>query len=146
MHVNKLLFALAWFTILSWAVLLLLCIFWLVWPYHVIDFTYNELPILNENHIVHRGQPVLWKSDHIHYTNGVKVIITKNLVCSTLTQFPDTSYLTKAGSFTAVNSSVTIPSNNVLGKCFVNILSVFAINPLRSITFEKHTEGFTVVP
>lgn len=140
---NRTLLFLSWCTLLSALGIVLLIMFWLFYPYHVIDFKYDKLPILNKR--ITNGDTLLWQGDHVHYTDGVPVKVSRQIICNTLTNLPDSSYISKRGHFQSVNSSVIIP-NGLEGECHIKIVSQWAINPLRTIIIEKETENFTIIP
>lgn len=135
----------AWLAILTTFGFLLTVFYWLTYPYDVISFKYDKLPILNENHIIHRGETILWMGNHEHYTNGVHVRVSRQIVCASLINLPETSYVTVKGHFESINSSVVIPSNAPEGVCHIDIQSIFGINPIRTISIHKLTEDFTIV-
>lgn len=141
---NRIFVPAAYLSILSTLGLMGLVFFWMFWPYKVIEFKYDRLPIINPNHIIRRGEAILWKGEHVHYTDGIHVSVSKKIVCSTVINLPEVSYVTERGPYAATNSTVVVPESAPNGTCYVELQSTWAINPIRNITIEKLTEEFTI--
>ena len=120
--------------------------YWLFFPFvpFVTEFPAG-LPILNGGKVVHAGERIVYHGGGTHYTDGVIVDVTAQLLNDVVIPLPDRRYTTVLGRFSAINSFYEVPLYAPAGKYRLVLDAIFHVNPLRSITYRVITEEFTVV-
>lgn len=116
--------------------------YWALWPYEPFTFYSEKNEILTP--VVKPGEPVIWKTDVFHNTDGKLVEISRAIEDGYIINLPDTAYLTTRGRQTFNNSSVVVPLFVPPGEYHVKIYNKVRVNPIRTIVVVRETETFTV--
>jgi hypothetical protein len=147
---NRFIFSIAILTIGLAMGLIMLVLYWLLYPYsqeQYIEWEYEKNPILNEGGIVKRGESVLWSVD---------VNILKNFDSTTTRYiqsddsgcdfkiYQTTQMSLSVGQKHYVNSNLTIPFSMIPCRYYVHLVSEIKVNPIRLITVVRDTDYFIV--
>lgn len=116
-----------------------------MYPFQVAKVFYEQNPLVNST--LHRGDPIAYKVDVEHFTEGVVVDVTRELRCGEdVLSFAPISYTThKNGREQFINSTLTVPMRTPLGTCHVISDGHFHLSPFRTIDFVTRTADFEVV-
>lgn len=138
---NKVWQIFAWITINFTLGFLLLIIFWLVYPYKVIEFK-QPIKILTPQ--VKRGEHLSYEVDYCKYSNH-QPLITRTFIDGVIYQVPDgISKLNDKGC--GVNTiQMYIPKALPTGKFYVEINYHYELNPVRKLDITVKTEQFEII-
>lgn len=120
--------------------------YWLFYPYNPVTFTFPKSRILNPNHQVHRGEPILLEVDATYERGGVPVQIDRRIVDDFVFYTTQTSIITTEGHTKYTQSAIAIPPYLPYGTYHELLFLTFKVNPIRSITVVRESEDFQVVP
>jgi hypothetical protein len=132
------------FITLTMAFLLIsVAIYWLVYPYRVLEIKGSVFPILNENKTIKRGHVLYFESDNCKFMN---------ITATTSRTFVDTLNYYIPMTITNVRKgcgkvTISVPVSELLppGKYYLHNIFQYKVNPLRTITVEHDTEYFTII-
>lgn len=129
------------------SVMLIVILFWLLYPYKTIDTGPQPYQILGAApHSFVQGETFTYRYRYDKYTNQIPEVrkqFVDGLVFDASSFGP--AIITGKGSGTAF-AKVQIPDTLPPGEYFMRILVTYKVNPLRDVTHEYVTEKFTVVP
>jgi hypothetical protein len=116
----------------------------LFWPASL-PIVYNEpLPVYPE--VVHKGDTLTFVME-VNKRKQYTVDVHKNIVCEdgNLVTLADARTNIPLGRQT-VKPEVIIPQKASYSTCFIEITSVYEVNPLRSETQVMRTQNFKIIP
>lgn len=137
---NKILYRLAWLTILSAIYIVSLVSCWLLFPYKTTEF--KNLPIKVENKTLAAGEDLVYYVEYCKYTD-VFPEISKKFVDGIIYTVPSAVSSTKKGCGTN-KIQIEVPKNLPAGVYHLNLNYRYKVNPLRTIDIIVVTEDFTV--
>jgi hypothetical protein len=116
----------------------------LFWPAQL-PIIYNEpFPVYPE--VVHKGETLTFTME-VNKRKQYTVDVHKNIVCE------DGNLVTLAPAHTniplgrqTVRPEVVIPTKASYSTCYIEITSVYEVNPLRSETQVMRTQSFKIIP
>lgn len=119
--------------------------YWALWPYEPLVFNVSTYSILNENKIVHRGEPLVFMSDSCRNFVG-EIHIHRAFIDGIIFNTPDiTFYQSEPGCVRYLNTDVVVPHTLPPGKYKLKIQDIIQVNPIRSVVAEIYTEEFLVL-
>ena len=126
-----------------------LAAYWLWWPVEPFVTTLSNIPrpIMNPGKIVHQGERIQFQvAAGFHYTDGVSVTVTAQLMNDFLLPLPERTFITTYGPWESrINSNYIVPEFAPPGPYKLRLFTAIHINPLRSIYQMWETEEFQVV-
>jgi hypothetical protein len=135
---------LGWMAILGNLSILLLVIFWLIFPYQL-PYVYQPIEILNPNKTIAIGETIDMKIELVKKDN-TEALIRPNITCSDGITVP---LITKdlslpIGAHTLLSSAYSLPPVNQGTTCRFNFDVNYQVNPIRDIPMRWSSEEFTV--
>ena len=121
--------------------LILLVIFWLVYPYKTVEFKDKVFPVINK--IVKRGKLVNYTANYCKY-GDFTAIVTRTFRNGLIYVMPSTITNRPQGCHT-MTVSVLIPLEIPIGTFIMEQVYKIQVNPIRSVTIIQNTEPFEVV-
>lgn len=138
---NRLMKFIAWLTIFSAIGLMIICIYWVVYPYKTVEFTKTPFPVKEKT--TQRGGYVFYEVDFCKYTERLPQV-SKTFVDGVLYTIPE-AVGAKNPTGCHVNLVQTyIPKALVPGDYVIQINYKYKVNPLRTIEIYTETEKFKV--
>lgn len=143
---DKVWHAIAIITFVSTTILVLIMLFWTIYPYKVSEVKV-PIKILNDNKQIRIGETIemeiqvnkpseLKPEGSVYITCNDGNLVTMN---SMTTNLP-------VGEYTVVNRLYKLPPKVAVGsKCKFNFRNVYQVNPIRDITREWASEDFEVI-
>jgi hypothetical protein len=122
---------------------IIVVIFWLVYPYKLIDFKNSPFPVLNENLTVKSGDRMSYLIDYCKYTDEMPRVI-KYFVDGVVLEINTVDGVLEKGCHKTV-LDVYIPRAIAASSYSVKIVATFKPNPIREIKYVTKTLNFTVV-
>ncbi len=127
--------------------LILLIIFWLVYPYETVEVK-TPVEILNEKTEIAPGEPIVMELNIVKSTN-LAPQSTQFILCSdgslTFTD-PGTPRNLPPGEYRVISDTNLLPAKLIPGsRCTYNFRNSYRVNPVRDITNEWSSEQFLVV-
>lgn len=139
---NKIIILASWFTILSALVLVLICLFWLLYPYN--PATFRRLPHKLSTNKIHGGNFI---TIYVDVCKNTKVApeISRVFVDGVIYQIP--TYVTVDDDLGCKvrNVQIYIPKGLPTGKYTISTTFKFYMNPLRTIIMQTKSEQFEVL-
>lgn len=139
---NKIVQIISLLTISSALIMIVVVVYWLIYPYKVADFNNLPFPIMNENKTVSRGERLRYFIDYCKYTDTMPEL-TKFIIDGVVYEMPKTVGIAHKGCNNAV-SDVYIPRSIPSGTYHLKTVARYKVNPLRTIEIVNETEAFTV--
>lgn len=133
-----------WFIIASLIVsfaILLLFLFWWIYPYKTIEVSKQPYPVLTPT--VQQGEMMMYQIDYCKYTEAIATV-SKSFVDGIVYAIPENSLNLPKGCDSRT-TSIIVPKSLPPGNYYLRILGSYKINPIRVITVEYVTEHFDVV-
>ena len=134
-------------TMVSAFILLLTILFWLLYPYKIIEYTpddnYNIIYGVNEKNEVEQGGKIAYEFDYVKTTDIVPKI-SRRFVDGVVFNAADGGVILPKGSGHAIVET-DIPETLPPGTYQLEILRSFQVNPIRTIEVVDKTEEFTVI-
>jgi hypothetical protein len=122
---------------------LLVVFVWLVWPYDVVRFEQEPMPV--ERGVVHPGEVIAY---HAVFTKFMNVSGWANvrLMDHTITFYPPQLYGGTPGDYNIWSRTFAVPLNQPPGTGYYLDFNVeYRVNPVRTIIERYRTEAFEVV-
>lgn len=145
-HNSKFWHAITLITFISASLIIVVCLFWLIYPYKVSEVKV-PIKILNDNKQIRIGETIemeiqvnkpseLKPDGSVYITCNDGNLVTMN---SMTTNLP-------VGEYTVVNRLYKLPPKVAVGsKCQFNFRNVYQVNPIRDITRKWASEDFEVI-
>ena len=140
---NKLFYIAAWIAIILFGIMLLIVMFWLVYPYKTIEFK-QPFQVMNENKEVKRGEDLVYVIDFVKYGNHTGHV-TRDIICQD-------NRVTLEGNVSNVppgsgvrEARVNVPEKTSLGECKYRSTITYQVNPIRNVIVRLESEPFIVV-
>lgn len=133
-------------TFISVSVILIVSIFWLIYPYQVSDVK-EPIKILNENRQIRVGEPIEMELI-VNKPTNIKPVGSVFITCDDGNLVTMNSAVTNlpVGEYTVINNRYLLPPKVMVGaKCQFNFSNVYQVNPIREITREWNSEYFEVI-
>ena len=134
-------------TMVSAFVLLITILFWLLWPYKIIEYDpstdYNIVFGLDQDGAVEQGGKIAYEFDYVNETDIIPQI-SKRFVDGIVFNAAEGSISLPVGSGHAVVET-DIPETLPPGTYHLEIIRKFKVNPIRTIEVISQTEKFVVV-
>lgn len=140
MIMNKKLYIFSWLVLVSAAVFIGVCLYWLVYPYNPIVF--KDIARV-ENKLVYGGGYLGYKVNYCKYTT-VKPLITKQFIDGIIYNTPQIVGLDDMKGCKVVNVKMYVPRALMPGQYLVHTTYRYQVNPLRYIDVTLDTEKFTI--
>ena len=142
---NKFLYYFSWSVIILLIGLVLLCGYWLLFPYNPLEINYpeNRNVLLVENREVKGGEHLTIHLDFCKNTNIVP-IISAWFVDGLLYQSADVPAFPKKTGCQKVNLQIYVPKGLPEGEFAIQRTYSYKMNPLRTIHVTFKTETFTI--
>lgn len=116
--------------------------YWLFRPYDVIEF---NAPYVTLKSTYKKGEVLTLSIDATQKTNGVKVDVYRSFIDGFVFNFPEVPhYFTQKGRKAYINISTIIPEKTMPGIYRFKTVSVFHVNPIRTIEIIKTTNDFVI--
>lgn len=138
---NKVFYALAWFTILSAIGLMLLVSFWYLYPYKIITFIEAKFPIVTKE--VNQGGFLKYVVNYCKYTD-VRPIVSRSFVNGIVFTTPLTLTSRQTGC-NKMTVGVKVPEELPRGIYHIEMTYQYKVNPLREITLKHSSDTFEVL-
>lgn len=117
-------------------------IYWLFWPYKVIDYHTLPLPVVNKQ--VRAGEAVELVHDFCKFIN-VKLTANVSIEDGVIQSYPTLENFTTKGCYNR-NSRHTIPAYFHSGeKARIHYTLFYKVNPIRTIEYQLYSEEFTIL-
>jgi hypothetical protein len=129
-------------------VLMLVLLFWIVYPYKTADIQ-EPIKVLNENHQVAPNEKISMEL-HITKYELYPVETTNTIICGTRiyvvgSVLPKGSSTLPKGSYVRIQDAYTLPGDAMPGEtCQFTFHNDYKVNPIRVVTKEWRSESFTV--
>lgn len=129
----------------GWVIMLGYNLYSKYYPTEVGHSYFDKNPVI-EN-VLRPGDPIRWKVNYDHYTEGVLVDVTRELRCGIdLYSFTPISYTTEKGHVEFINSTLTVPLRATPSpSCSVHTTAHFHISPQKTVIIEGQTEEFSII-
>lgn len=137
---KKLINYFVWATIAVALGLAILMLFWLNYPYRIIEFDSDKFSV--DRYYVRQGQVIVFDSNYCKYTDlsaGVYRIFKNDIIFHT----PKMIGNIKKGC-SSVSVAVPIPKELPPGEYVIENVYEYQVNPIRSIVIRHDTEPFYV--
>lgn len=131
-----------WLGLITAWLLILLCGFWLLYPYKTIEFNRPLGLIQNEDKTVKRGDRIRYLIDYCKYTN-IMPEITKFFIDGVVYETPKTVGVASKGCGLQI-SDAYVPKAIPEGTYSLKIVATYKVNPIRTIKIVSQTEPFVV--
>jgi hypothetical protein len=122
--------------------LVLLCGFWLLYPYKIAEFKNVPFPIMNENSTVTRGERVRYEIEYCKYTNE-SPSLTKYFIDGVIYETPKSPSSVPSGCGKII-SDAYVPKAIPTGVYSIKSIAEYKVNPLRTIKITNYTQQFIV--
>lgn len=142
---NYTLLALLMFIIAS----LLVCLFWLVYPYKTADIV-EPIPVLNEGNYVARGEPIVMELKITKYSSSPvegdnSILCDSGRIYTIQSMTKRVSPSLPEGTFTRVQNAYKAPVDVPVGTtCHFVFRNQYHVNPIRTIIRQWISEPFTI--
>lgn len=132
------------------SVLIILILFWSLFPYKTSDVV-EPIKILNENHQIKLGERIKMEL-HITKYNLYPVDAANSLICSNGRIYVIASIMPKGasilpkGTYIRVQDAYSLPNDAEIGTtCHFTFQNSYKVNPIRSIVKSWRSEDFEVI-
>lgn len=133
-------------TFISASVIIVVCLFWVFYPYQVSEVKV-PIEIENENNQIRVGERIEMRLQ-ISKPNNIKPEGTVFISCddgNLVTMASLTSNL-PVGEYSLINDKYVLPPKVAVGsKCVFNFRNSYQVNPIRDIVKEWYSESFEVI-
>lgn len=133
-------------TFISASVIIVVCLFWVFYPYQVSEVKV-PIEIENENNQIRIGERIKMRLQ-ISKPNNIKPEGTVFISCddgNLVTMASLTSNL-PVGEYSLINDKYVLPPKVAIGTtCQFNFRNVYQVNPIRGITKDWYSEEFKVI-
>ena len=138
---NKFFYYISYITILSALFLIGLVLFWMVYPYRILEFQDAKFPVLSKK--VVQGGSLNYYAAYCKYAN-IPSLLTRSFTNGILYTMPSMTTNNPTGCH-KVMAIVAIPKELPVGTYQMKLLYEYDPNPIRHITIEMYTEKFEVI-
>ena len=143
MILKRMLNTISFISVVSAILLILLVIYWLIYPYKTVKFSYPKFPVLNKNRTIKRGDNLFYQVDYCKYVD-LPSLVTKAFSNDIVFFVPETTGNSPTGCH-SVNIQMQVPADLPMGDFHVMLTYTYQVNPIRSVTVRQETEEFKVV-
>jgi hypothetical protein len=133
---------LPWLILITFWLVVLVLLYWYLYPYKPI--TFNKTPFPVETKIVKVGGILTYDIDYCKY-NTIVPTTTKTFVDQIIYDIPDTTAIAKKVGCSTIFVDIQVPSNLPAGQYHLGITYHYQVNPVRKIDISVETEMFQVV-
>lgn len=143
---DKLWHAIAIITFVSTTILVLIMLFWTIYPYKVSEVKV-PIKILNENKQIRIGETIEMEIQ-VSKPSDLRPDGSVYITCNDGNLVPMNSITTNLpiGEYAVVNRLYKLPPKVAIGsKCQFNFRNSYQVNPIRDITKEWYSESFEVI-
>jgi len=138
---KKLLHWSTWLGIItSWCIIVVV-VFWEIFPYNIIMFTAPTFPVMNKT--VKQGEMVKFVSNYCKFTD-ISADVSRIFKNEILFYTPPTVGNIKKGC-SNVTVAVTVPSELPSGSYVIENVYQYRVNPIRTVIVRHDTDEFRVV-
>lgn len=141
---SKIFIIVGWIGIILAGLMMLILIYWMLYPYDVTEQNLDPLTISNPNKTITAGNPVLYNVDFCKFRD-VSGVAQIQLIDTVVLNYPPITYAGETGCFKRTVGSVVIPESTIDGSYYLQFNVVYQVNPIRTITERYNTERFKVV-
>ncbi|OGO14258.1 MAG: hypothetical protein A2Y53_03890 [Chloroflexi bacterium RBG_16_47_49] len=139
--IEKLMYTLSFLTITSGVMFGLVIIYWMVFPYRVIEWNSDYFPIVTKT--ATQGGSITFIADYCKYRD-MSATISRSFINDIIYTTPESTTQRQTGCH-VVNIVVPIPQELPPGNYYIQTVYKYDVNPIRSITLIHNTDQFTVV-
>ena len=132
----------SWVTLALFQFVLFLCIFWAVWPYRTLELKDTKFPVLTPK--VKQGGKLVYQSKYCKYIN-LTATVSRSFINGVIFNTPSMITDRTVGCHT-VTPLMNVPPELLPGKYRVQVIYIYEVNPIRTITIKHETEDFEVIP
>jgi len=136
--------AISYITLALTLFLILLMGYWTFYPYKTFEYVGEKSLIMNKDKKVKAGDFLRVQTNLEHFTDGVTVIVSPQIIDGTVVNFPDFHYITRKGK-QVFERSFEIPDYLPSGIYHIEIQSHIKVNPIRTINIIRLSEDFTII-
>jgi len=137
---KKLWYIFSWLTILTALSLMSVVIFWLIYPYKIVEFKENTFTVLQKEVI--QGGRLKYYVDYCKFTEK-QPQTTRYFVDGVLYETPEISGGLDKGCYKIIRD-IYIPKAIPKGNYKIKIVIKYKLNPIKSYEIVKYTEQFTI--
>lgn len=130
-------------TVVVFNIIILISVYWLIYPYKPIEF--NNLPhkIVNENKTVKSGGYLIYNTEYCKYSDLIP-LVTKHYVDGFLYTVPQEVASFKGKGCGKTQVQIYVPKALPKGEYYIEIKYRYKVNPIRDIDITTKTEKFIV--
>jgi hypothetical protein len=130
-------------TILLTLVLLSVVLFWMFYPYNVIESSPKPYKIVESGKTAYQGGVLSYEYDYTKFIDA-PVTVRKQFVDGIIFECPSLFTYKPLGTG-HVHAQIEIPETLPPGHYSLRIIATYKVNPIREIVVENSTEPFTVI-
>ena len=133
-------------TFISASVIVITCLFWVLYPYQVSDVKV-PIKILNKDNRIKVGDKIEMKLQ-VTKPRDIKPDGSVFITCDdgNLVTMASLTANLPVGQYPVINDKYTLPPKVAIGsKCVFNFRNSYKVNPIRTIIKEWHSEQFEVI-
>ena len=136
-------FYLAWASILAMLCLMGLFFFWWTYPYDLVTYHNDPIPVLNENKTIKKGGTLTYELNVCQHTD-IPAIVTKSFIDGITFELSQSTTIKGKGCLHKI-VDVDLPKSLPAGTYRLRAVSVFKPNPIRVIRYVLDSEEFKVI-
>lgn len=132
-----------WFAFVGYTltfILLVVIIYWMLFPYKTLVFSDAQFPV--QNKVIKQGGTLYYISNYCKYTD-LSATLTRNFTDGVVFSTPNETTNRESGCHT-ITVAVAIPKELPAGNYFLHNRYVYQVNPIREIVIEHDTERFVI--